>query len=503
MLFGKPALIALPVIPLCGLVTLFAALNFAGFVPVGQGADGFAELSVDAVCSDRAIGEALSGAGITGYISESNSWVFLDDFGELKRVPLDSYDDALEPFDPRNDGYARKLRSFFVNNGRRRFFIGLGTYSRTAGSPGAPLTYRQIEERIGAILGKETPYTLNGFSAPQGGSPLWPLLLSLAASGGLLFLTLKKPAAFPPGFSRLAAAFIPVQGALALSGPGGFACAAALLGCFECLLPPIRENLINLRQYRRRFRLDRVFRTNWLLALLFLLVFIAAAVVTPVNFLIAALAAINAFAVFGLLLWLEGNPERGAVHRRFLPIPIREPSFSLNSFPRITLPLAFACFLSLFLPLFGPDRKGPAGFSYKDISFADAPDIPAKEEYEAHFMFQTSFSLHPLGPREQAESGAYRSYYLGEDGLIAGSREMANPAVPDYPEIPPFPLGELASFLEDGENGVVRGNETGDILAALIILLLALPRYFGRVWKKRNMGSFLIFADKGDKQVAA
>ncbi|MDR2054106.1 MAG: hypothetical protein LBP80_11895 [Treponema sp.] len=534
MSLKKSALIALAVIFVCSLVTLFAALRFAGFAPAGQGelgeTGGFAEFSVDAACSDRAIGEALSGAGITGYISESNSWVFLDDFGELKRVALDLYDEALEPFDPRNDGYAERLRSFFVGNGRRRFFIGLGPYARPdafhsgaevlsgAASPaeisGAPLTSGQLEERIGALLGEDTAFTLDGFLPVQGRPALWLLFLSLAASGGALFLTLRSPGAFPPGFFRLAAALVPVQGALALSGPGGFACAAALLGCFECLLPPIRENLAGIQLRRRRFRLDRVFRINRLLALFFFLTFILTAVIVSVDPLTAALAGISGLAAFVLLLWVESNPERSRVHRRFLPVPIREPPFTLNALPRITLPFAFAAFLSLFLPL--PE---PSGEGSDILSAMPLPDIPTREEYEAHFMFQSSFSLRPLGPRGQEETGAYLAYYLGEDGLIAGSfaiphtglpagkpgesRETAGPALPDYPEIPPFPLEELSAFLENGRKRTVRGNGAADIVAALIILLLALPSCFRRVREKRKMGSFLIFNDKGDKQAAA
>ncbi|MDR2785250.1 MAG: hypothetical protein LBB83_04970 [Treponema sp.] len=528
MSFGKSALVAFVVISGCSLVTLFAALKLAGFVPAGQGeggfangfadgfANGFAILSVDAACSDRAIGEALSGAGITGYISESNSWVFLDDFGELKRVALDLYDEALEPFDPRNDGYAEKLRSFFVSNGKRRFFIDLGPYSRAGASysgagaealSAAPLTCGQLEERIGELLGGGTPFTLDGFLAVRGRSPFWLLLLSLAVSGGALLFILRCSGVFPPGFFRLTAMLIPVQGALALFGPGGFACAAALLGCFECLLPPIRENLTGIQQHRRRFRFDRVFRINWLLALFFFLVFILAAVIAPVDSLAAALAGISAFAAFVLFLWVESNLERGCVHRRFSPVPIREPSFTLSSLPRIMLPFAFASFLSLFLPLLGLPEKGPdifsAASSSTDSSLAAVSNIPAREEYEAHFAFQSSFSLHPLGPRDQAENGAYFAYYLGEDGLIAGSRETAGPAVPDYPEIPPFPLEELASFLENGRNQAIRRNRAGDIIAALIILLLALPSCFRRVREKRKTGSFFIFNDKGDKQVAA
>jgi hypothetical protein len=527
MSLRKSVLIAFVIIPGC--VTLFTALKSAGFAPGTSGkAAGFAVLSVDAAYSDRAVGEALSGAGIPGYISESNSWVFLDDFGELKRVALDLYDEMVEPFDPRNDGYAERLRSFFVKDGKRRFFIDLGSLWRqpqpdafrsgTKALPGATLTYGQLEGRISAALGGETAFTLDGFSATRDGSGLWLLLLSLAASGGALFLALKTPGAFPRGFSRLTAALIPAQGALALSGPGGFACAAALFGCFECLLPPIRENLLRVQRYRRRFRFDRIFRINWLLALFFFLVYVLAAAASPVDPLTAVLAGISAFTAFGLFLRLESsesNPEGGHIHRRFLPIPIRAPSFSLNSFPRITLPFALASFFSLFLPLFGASGRSqdifPAALSRRDSPLAAMPDIPAREEYEAHFAFQASFSLRPLGSQDRTGDAAYLAYYLGEDGLIAGSlaglpgdsRETANPAAPDYPEIPPFPLEELSAFLENGRNYTARGTGAGDIFAALVILFLALPSCFRRVRKKRKMGSFLIFNDKGDKQAAA
>ncbi|MDR0709235.1 MAG: hypothetical protein LBF77_04110, partial [Spirochaetaceae bacterium] len=415
------------------------------------------------------------------------------------------YDEMVEPFDPRNDGYAERLRSFFVKDGKRRFFIDLRPSGKAL--PGASPAYEQLEGRIAALLGEGAAFTLDGFVTVRGGSPLWLLLLSLAASGGALALALRSPGAFSPGFPRLIAALIPVQGALALSGPGGFACAAALLGCFECLLPPLRENLLRIQQRGRPFRFDRIFRINWLLALFFFLGYILAAAASPVNPLVAALAGISAFAAFGFFLWHESNPEMGHIHRRFFPIPIREPSFSLNSLPRITLPLALASFLSLFLPLFGLLEKGPgifpAAFSHTDSSLTAAPDIPTKEEYEAHFAFQSSFSLRPLDPPNQTENAAYLAYYLGEDGLIAGSRETADLAAPDYTEIPPFPLEELSVFVENGGNHTVKGTGAGGIFAALVILLLALPAGFRRDREKRKMGSFLIFNDKGDKQAAA
>jgi hypothetical protein len=544
MSLRRSALIAVVIILGCSLITLFAAFNLTppGFASpgpalrglAGQGfaGDGFALLTLDAAYPDRAVGERLSGAGINGYISESTVWVFLDDFGELKRIPLDAYDEAVEPFDPRNDGYAEKLRSFFVENGKRRFFLGLndGYSGANAGA-----TYEQLEGRIAAALGENAPgenvFTLDAFVTARPGSRLWPLLLFLAASAGALILALSGlglPRAsglfVPRSFFFLVAALLPVLGALAFSGPGGFACSAALLGCFQSLLPPFRENYSGFQRLRgHRLKFDRIFRINWLLAILFLLVFIGIAVLTSIHPLLAVLTGAGGFTVFGLFLWVEskrGTSARpGTVHRRFEPVPIREPVFSFTMLPRIVLPFAVASFLALFLPLLAsPAKPAPpftgggllrdSGLFYREsASLAAILTPPSKEEYEAHFTYQASFSLRPLdaSPSDagRPEGAAYRSYYLGGDGLIAGSRDMADPAVPEYPGIPPFPLEELASFLERGGNYTVAGNRAGDVFAAVVLMLLAVPSCFGFFRERRKMRSFLVLNNKGDKQAAA
>ncbi|MDR1411233.1 MAG: hypothetical protein LBI91_03395 [Spirochaetaceae bacterium] len=456
---------------------------------------GFAMLSVGESCSDREIGEALSRAGITGFISESGSWVFLDDFGELKRVALDHYAEAVEPFDPRNDGYAEALRSFFVKDGKRRFFIDL-----------KPMTFAQLKDRAGAALGGDTAFTLDAFTTPRRG-PLFPLLiLFLAAGGGVLFLALKNPGAFPLDFVRMAAALVPALLSLALSGPGGFACIAALLGCFECLVPPLRENLSCFRLSARSFKFGRIFRINWFLALVFFLVYIAAAAATPVHPLPAVLAGAASFAALVLFLWFESNPAAqagGFARRRFLPVPIRQPSFGPDFLPRITIPFALASCLSLFLPLLGLSGEGPDTSS---AVFAEAEDIPAREEYEAHVAFQSSFSLRPLDPRHEAgvtQDAAYYGYYLGDDGLIGGSLRAEDRAAPEYPAPPPFPLEELCSFLKSGGNHNTRGNGAGELIAAAVVLLLALPSCFRPGRERRKTGGFLIINAKGDKQAAA
>jgi hypothetical protein len=94
-------------------------------------AEGYAVLRVDAALSDRVISDRLA-ASIDnyisiGFVSESTQWVFLNDFDTILAIPLDEYQErlaasALRP-DPRDDGYAARLHSFFVRNDQRLFFI--------------------------------------------------------------------------------------------------------------------------------------------------------------------------------------------------------------------------------------------------------------------------------------------------------------------------------------------------------------------------------------------
>jgi hypothetical protein len=96
-----------------------------------EAAEGYAVLRVDVALSDRVIGDRLA-ASIDNYISidfvsESTQWVFLNDFDTILSIPFDEYQErlsasALRP-DPRDDGYAARLHSFFVRNNQRLFFI--------------------------------------------------------------------------------------------------------------------------------------------------------------------------------------------------------------------------------------------------------------------------------------------------------------------------------------------------------------------------------------------
>jgi len=111
---------------ICGIFLFFLwhyALGGSGEWFVATGAnDGYAILVVDESEDEQGIREMFTLGGLGEVISESSQFVSIDDFGSFKQIPLISFYDEIEPFDPRNDGYAEKLHSFFVNNGKCYFF---------------------------------------------------------------------------------------------------------------------------------------------------------------------------------------------------------------------------------------------------------------------------------------------------------------------------------------------------------------------------------------------
>ncbi|MDR2479981.1 MAG: hypothetical protein LBD48_11810, partial [Treponema sp.] len=114
-----------------------ALCALAGVFNPSAGRGGYAVLVTDAAIPDKTLRELLVPCekGFGGPpVSESVQWVLLDEFGGLAKIFLDEYESRVAPFDPRNDGYAQKLRSFFVREGKRYVFIPLrsGTMARAA-----------------------------------------------------------------------------------------------------------------------------------------------------------------------------------------------------------------------------------------------------------------------------------------------------------------------------------------------------------------------------------
>jgi hypothetical protein len=148
--------------------------------------------------TDREVAGALEKALGRPVISASSQWVLLNSFGGLERVPLEDYEDRLEIFDPRRDGYAEKLTRFFVRDGKRWFFIPLDR--KIAGSPPvlnpAELLVKGPAERLKTriagvldpVLGSGVPFVLE--LQPQDRSTGFRILLFILAWGSALVLSL-------------------------------------------------------------------------------------------------------------------------------------------------------------------------------------------------------------------------------------------------------------------------------------------------------------------------
>jgi hypothetical protein len=395
---------------------------------------------------DRDLRQRLAERGFTGLVSESSQWALLDGFGTLERVPLDEYPARVLPFDPRNDGYAERLRLFFVRDGKRFLFI-----PRDRGVPGG------TEKRIAAAMAG-IPYSLEylDFGKPSG----FFFLLFVLCAFVLLLIRRRR--------SLIILACLPVLVPLALDGAPGFMLAALLAGLTALLREPGLEFFTALH-YRRRtaafspavrlpvFFLRDVyepFKLNWLLSPVFpagcllIIVFSDIALVFSVV-VIAAFAGITLFS-----LWALSRPGSRA-HLRFSPLQIIKPASFNIGFAWTMLPFVLSAFVSVFAgPLAGGSSlPGPAGFAAELGKYA-----VTEAEYRAHALFQISFSARPLGRDIPPKTDTYASYMLDSDGLVSpaphSTAEDLQPLSKSGPtQVPSFPLKRIMGLWGVGSRG--------------------------------------------------
>jgi hypothetical protein len=499
MAFQKSVIIAVCVSLGAGL------LSFLLFRPVqGSFSAGYGILSVDQSHPDRMIGEALRSAGIETYFSESTQWVYLDDFGGLVKVPLDEFPGRLEPFDLRNDGYAEKLRSFFVQDGRRRFFI-----------PFSPSSQVKFADALSVALG-DTPYTLEFLIQDQQPPRYWLLFLVFGAA--IAFSLFLSEAPLPQVF------LIPPCVPLVFLGSPGMVLTGTLFAFSSALIPPLRKFfacrrsgtfLADRKGFPRGLRKKGSLVFSCVMPLLFAVFYGTLLRAGNIPALTGLLPFLSCCCVTGTVLWAQSN--RHDEHLRFHPVPIKEPLVAISGFfwyfkrhcPLTILPWVPAAILALVVPLLLPDRNAvftkPVAELREDIPVLYAGD------YEAHVVFQRSFSLRILEDtknfKNQSESLPYSDYYryaIGEDGLVMetgqgdGDRQTGFDAsfFGDQEKFPPFPLADLMSFLSGYAPAVNSIHIPGDLILIALILIPALPSLFRGGRRERKGGSSLVLNDK-------
>jgi hypothetical protein len=428
----------------------------------GVPGQGFAALTLDASYPDRQIREFLAQEGVAATIGESSQWVFLDDFGELEQVPLDRYWERVEPFDPRNDGYAERLQSFFVFNGQRRIFIGL------KGAPPA------LEGRVKAALG-DIRYSLSVLTPPR--SYRVPAILFIAAAALTLLLSRDLP---------LALFFLPLWASLAGLGSGGFALMAVLAGLFRILREPAREYFVS-RRYGTAGGKALPPAGVWVLSGLFLAAAALLAVFGRLPPLTVPAALILLPLVLGFSLWSESCRGAKEGHIRFRPVQISSLARLPGAYSPVMVPFSLAALAMLLLSGIVPGAA--AGDPSRAWTGWKSPLELSAEYYREHAAFQQAFSYTSLGSGESL----YLRYSLAEDGLIDrggfGEAAFAEPGA-----IPPFPLASLMDFLgnyaytETSPVSSRRGERLCPlIVAGLCVFLIIRDRRRRRMWGKLSM----------------
>jgi len=453
-------------------------------------------LIVDETEDDSTIQNKLSLGGMGDFVSESTQFVPIDDFGALKFISLDSFQSQIESFDPRDDGYAAKLRSFFVHGGKRFFF------RITENSTGSLPQISNFKKKLDAIL-EGIPFT---FSVLGQKEPVYLHYLLLAAC-----------CAFALFFSSNRRLFVFQLPVLLATGHAGFfsiILAAILTGIWELLREPLLE-LFASRRYNRRplayaglgFKgmVERLkpFRTNLLLALLFFASLPALSFAGFINpLLLMAVCASFAFLYFLSFRVEEERMQRNR-HIQFMPVLLLPHKAKTFSFFPLLLPFALLAVPALFLP------RGLSGTSPVDAVF-----LISSEDYNRHIDYQKSFSYRPLNPgRNDLIQNAlikqdYLRYYLGEDGLIAGNDAYS---FSEGNEVSPFPLEKLMDFLVKYDRNVTGESAVIDkqpdkpaettfkewISVALIFIICLFDIFRPRIVPKKKMPII------GDKRIAA
>jgi hypothetical protein len=406
--------------------------------PKARQTAGYIMLITDEHTPDRLVTEKLNEAGIKDVLSESSQWFFLNSFSELRRIPLDELSDSLLETDPRNDGYAQKLRTLFVRDGARYFYIPQSSLRST--DPAV------IELRVRDALA-DTPYrdiVYGEYSRKDSGGAF------IFAAAALLCLALSVVLR-RGGSGRFVSALLPVAAPLpscallAGAGAAGFALTAVMMALFTAVRPRLKSFFVE-RHLAAGYsgtwpssappRIGRLFfGEKWLWLLLPVMVF--AVCLTGQAAAPRVLSAVLFFCLSAVAAVREESlPKNG--HVRFYPVAIR-PDAAKNRRPALAaLPFTLASVAALALPLVTGPQTGIAAMPGSRFS---VPEVGA-DDYAAHIEFQQNFSFRRLG----ADGSGYSGFGIGADGLFHPAASSSPPPVADG-NLPPFPLEKLIGFL--------------------------------------------------------
>jgi len=441
---------------------------------------GYATLVCGDTYSDREIRSRLDGRGLKGLVSESDQWFLLDCFGRVEKIPLVEYEDRLLPFDPRNDGYAEKLKSLFVRDGKRFVYIPLGTNNPES-----------LEMKIAVAL-TGISYSLE---YARGGAPLKrDILFPLIA----VCLTFCPFLAIPALRRRLNAGLLPCLIALsplALGLARGFALAALLAGLAALFAEPGKTSRFPGR--RKAYDLPVSFTAKWPAAFAFIACYCVFSFFSGLPVLFAFLVPVSFCCVLAVSIRAAGGKFRIKLNvsglyprrRRFIPVEIIGRNTSGPGFFPVMVPFAVMAIVLAFAGLLPSSRYAEAPAATAPAVAPLPPGAITEDDFKEHYLFQSGFSLRTLGITREAGTlpPVIAGYALSPNGLL----DPVAPGIGEELRIPDFPLGDLLRGLNRGPPSaareVRRPNSTPfDFLFSLPPALFILSALIYSLLKKRQ-----------------
>ena len=453
---------------LASLVSLLAALVLL-FIGSAMGYEefrgGYAVIITDDSIDDGVILSRLESGDLFfggSPISESSQWVLLDEFDSVKRIPLDQFSSRIFPFDPRNDGYAGKLKDVFVRDGKRFVYVPLFT-----GNWKANFLDKKFNELMGGIHFSVEYYGI--------GRPLALFFIIYAAASVILLALCYAKRKVHRSIVNIIP-MIPVLSSLGFFGAAGIGSAALLFALFILLKEPLNELVNPPPSIKKEIKMKNIYKEiiapykfYWLFIPVFAAAFSILVIFSQLKvlFLIAVTAA--SFAVFFFSLKIVSFS--GVEHKRFNPLMILRRRFPEFVFPMYIFPFVVGAFLAMF---FTPFMSGSYDTGNKFES------IITEQDYYEHLTYQTSFSTRRLGD----SSASFPAFSYDTDGLVSMNKTGATQSV-KMSDFPGFPLKHLMDFFNSVNNGDIVNSDksTGRIqenLSLLVLLLFLFPRLFFR-----------------------
>lgn len=394
-------------------------------------------------------------------VSESTQWVLLDEFGSLQKIPLDKYSERLFPFDPRNDGYAEKLRELFVIDGRKVIYVPINT-----GVWNSAILDRQFKNLLGDINISIEYYGIV--------KPVYLFFTAYITSliGLLIICYVKK---MPYNCTVNLLPLTPVLSSLSFFGVSGIISSAVIFGFFILMREPLgdfmklqadcsKDNTQMLKLIKKE--IFNPYKLYWPVLPVFIILLGAVIFFSQVNPLF--FLAVFIISLFIYLFSCKTMPALAGKRRRFNPVLIIK-----NRFPDFSFSICISPFVifSFIIILFIPNL--PAQYvSNRNFNIA-----VNENDYHEHIFYQATFSRRQLG----SPISSFQNYIYDEYGLPVPG-ETANLTV-DYYEYPPFPLQHMADFFNNVKNDANTNDFRNtsfnyELIFAVILTLLILSSLF-------------------------